>query len=94
MSFPGTTWVSRCQKKASSGLYGAREDNKGQTHRQSGLGATPSGLISNSPPSSPIFTPDALPATTLLTLLAWDRHRNMLDCIPTWLGMAWQKCTP
>jgi len=24
-----------CQKKASSGLYGAREDNKRQTHRQS-----------------------------------------------------------
>jgi len=32
----GTTRVSRCHKKASSGLYGAREDNKRQTHRQSG----------------------------------------------------------
>jgi len=32
----GTTRVSRCQKKASSGLYGAGEDNKRQTHRQSG----------------------------------------------------------
>jgi len=29
------------------------------------LGATPSGLISDPPPSSPIFTPDALPAATL-----------------------------
>jgi len=26
---------------------------------------TPSGLISNPPPSNPFFTPDALPATTL-----------------------------
>jgi len=34
--FSRTTQVSRCQKKASSGLYGAREDNKRQTHRQSG----------------------------------------------------------
>jgi len=29
------------------------------------LGATPSGLISDPPPSSPILTPDALPAATL-----------------------------
>jgi len=28
------------------------------------LGANPSGLISDPPPSSPIFTPDALPVTT------------------------------
>jgi len=32
--FSGTTQVSRCQKKASSGLYGAREDNKMQTYQQ------------------------------------------------------------
>ena len=31
--FPGTNRVSWCQKKASSGLYGAREDNKRQTQR-------------------------------------------------------------
>jgi len=55
--FSGTIWVSRCQKK-SSGLYGAREDNRGR-HRQSGC-ATPSGLISDPPPSSPIFIPHAL----------------------------------
>jgi len=30
------------------------------------MGATQSGLISDSPPSSPIFMPDALPASTLL----------------------------
>ena len=34
--FSGTTRVSQCQKKASSGFYGAREDNKRQTHWQSG----------------------------------------------------------
>jgi len=34
--FSGTTRVSQCQKKASSGLYSAREDNKRQTHWQSG----------------------------------------------------------
>jgi len=33
--FSGTTQVSQCQKKASSGLFGAREHNKRQTHRQS-----------------------------------------------------------
>jgi len=27
--------VSQCQEKASSGLYGAREDNNKQTHQQS-----------------------------------------------------------
>jgi len=34
--FSGTTWVSQCQKIASSGLYGAREENKRQTNQQSG----------------------------------------------------------
>jgi len=33
--FSGTTRVSQCQKKASSGFYGAREDNKRQTHQVS-----------------------------------------------------------
>jgi len=58
--------VSRCQKKASSGLYGAKEDNKRHIHRQSGWAP---------PPLYPdysaihlhqsIFTPDVLPAATL-----------------------------
>ena len=34
--FSGTTQVSQWQKIASSGLYSAREDNKRQTHWQSG----------------------------------------------------------
>jgi len=33
--FSVTTRVSWCQKKSSSGLHGAREDNMRQTHRQS-----------------------------------------------------------
>ena len=45
-------------------FYGAREisETDPPTTR---LGATPSGLISDPPPSSAIFTPDALPAATL-----------------------------
>jgi len=33
--FSGTARVNRCQKRT-SGLYGAREDSRRQTHRQSG----------------------------------------------------------
>ena len=33
--FSRTIRLSWCQKKASSGLYGAREDNKRQAHQQS-----------------------------------------------------------
>jgi len=47
------------------------------------LGATPSGLISGSPPSSPIFTPDALPAATLLLYPGLEQAPNMLACIPS-----------
>ena len=80
-----TTRVSRCQKTASSGLYGAREDNKRQTLTIR-VGATPSGLISNPPPSIPPFlcrTP-FLPQPFQF-ILAWYRYRNMLDCISPWL---------
>ena len=52
--FSGTMQVSRCQKKKSSGLYGAREDNRADTPTI-WLGATPPGLISDAPPSSPHF---------------------------------------
>jgi len=34
--YSGTTQMSRCQQTTSSGLHGAREDNKRQTHQQSG----------------------------------------------------------
>jgi len=78
--FSGTIQVSRCQKKASSGLYGAREDNKRQTHRQSGWVPLHPDQSAIHVHQSPIFTSDDLPAATL-TILAC-----MLDCIPLWLG--------
>jgi len=44
-------------------------------------------LGSPAPPPiiTPIFTPDALPATTLPICPGLGRHRNMLDCVPLWL---------
>jgi len=47
------------------------------------LGATPSKLISEPPPSSPPFLHQMpfLPQPSQF-ILAWDKHRNMLDCIP------------
>ena len=48
------------------------------------MGATPSELIIDPPPSPPfppIFTSDALLLQPSQFILAWDRHRNMLDCI-------------
>jgi len=46
------------------------------------VGATPSGLISDPPPSSSIFTLDALPATTLPLYPGLGQALNMLACIP------------
>jgi len=47
------------------------------------LGATLSRLISNSPPSLPIFTLDALPAATLPLYPGLGQAPNMLACIPS-----------
>jgi len=48
------------------------------------LGTTPSGLISCPPPQpSPIFMPDALPATTLPLYPGLGQAPNMLACIPS-----------
>jgi len=72
--------VSRCHKKSSFGLYCATEADT-PTIR---LGATPSGLISDPPPSpSPIFMPDALPDTTLSLYSGLEQAPNMLACIPS-----------
>jgi len=51
------------------------------------LGAASSKLVSDRPPSSPWFLRRMpfLPQPSQF-ILAWDRHRNMLDCIPPWLG--------
>ena len=86
-NFSGTTRVSRCQKKAYSGLAigritirGRHADNPGGRHS----------IRTNQQSTSinpPIFTLDALPATTLPIIMAWNRHRNMLDYIRVpWLG--------
>ena len=45
--------------------------------------ATPSGPISDPPPSYPIFMPDALPATTWLLYPGLGQAPNMLACIPS-----------
>ena len=47
------------------------------------LGATPSRLISDPPPSSPIFTPDALPVATLPIYPGFRQAPNMLVCMPS-----------
>ena len=49
------------------------------------LGASPSGLISDPLPYSPIFVPDALPATTLRIYPGLGPAPNVLDCIPSGL---------
>jgi len=49
------------------------------------LGATASGLISDPPPSSPIFRPDALLAATLPIYPSLGQAPNMLDSIPSGL---------
>jgi len=51
------------------------------------LGATPSGLISDPPPSSPPFLPRmlALPAATLPIYPGLEQASNMLACIPSGL---------
>jgi len=79
--FSGTTRVSWCRKK-SSGLYGVREDNRG---RHTDNPAVWPGPISDPPPSSPIFTPDALPAATFPIYPGLGHAPNMRDCIPSGL---------
>jgi len=46
------------------------------------LGATPPGLISDPPPSSIFFTPDALPEATLSLYPRLGQATIMLACIP------------
>jgi len=46
-------------------------------------GATPSELIGDPPPSSPIFTLDALPAATLPLYPGLGQASNILACIPS-----------
>jgi len=50
------------------------------------LGATPSELISEPPPSSPIFTPDALPAATLPIYPGLGQAQEYAGLHTPWLG--------
>jgi len=93
--FSWASRVSRCQKKASSWLYGAREDNKRQTHWQSGP-------ISNPPPSVPhLFTLNALSVATLPIYPGLGQaqeyaglHTPVAWITPmTWIGSCKQCCT-
>jgi len=58
--FSGTTRVSRCQKKSSSGLYSAREDNRGR-HTDHPAGRHSIRTNQHSPPSSPPFFTGRMP---------------------------------
>jgi len=49
------------------------------------LGATPSVLISDPPPSFPHFTRNALPAAILPIYPGTGKSPNMLACIPSCL---------
>jgi len=53
--FSGTARVSRCQQRSSSGLCCARGDIRGRRVPTIRLGATPSRVISDPPPSFPHF---------------------------------------
>jgi len=73
--FSGTTQVSQCWKKASSGRYGARWDIRGRhTNNPAGHHSIQTNQWSTSL-ISPFFMPDALPAATFEFILAWDRHQ-------------------
>jgi len=79
--------VSRCQKKSSSGLYSAREDNRGR-HADNTAGRL--SIQTNQQPTSltppPFFTPDALPAATVPICPGLRQALNMLACNAKWLG--------
>jgi len=72
-----STQVSQGQKK-SSGLYGTRKDNTGRhTDNLAGCHSI------RTDQHLPIFTPDALPATTLPIHHGLGQAPNMLACIPS-----------
>jgi len=82
----GTTWVRWCQKRSEEIFFwtfwvqGKITEADTTTIR---LGATPSILISDPRPSTSIFMPDALPATTLPLYPGLGQAPNMLACIPS-----------
>jgi len=60
-------------------------DNNFQDMFRIWLGTTPSRLISDPRPPSPIFTPDALPVATHPAYPGWGQTPNILACIPSGL---------
>jgi len=64
---------------------GAVGDIRGR-HTAIRLGASPSGLISNPLPSSPYFTPDAVPAANLPIYPGLAQAPNMLGLVTQWLS--------
>ena len=80
--FSGSTRVSQCQKK-SSGLDGAREDNRS---RHTNNPARRCSIRTNQRPTSIIpliFMPDALPAAAPPIYSGLGQAPNMLACIPS-----------
>jgi len=74
-TFSRTTRVSRCQKKASSGLYGTTGDMRGRhTDNAGGRHSIRTNQQSTSI-NPPIFTLDALLLQPCQFILAWDRHQ-------------------
>jgi len=74
--------VSQCPKKSSSVFMVQGKITEADTPIFQ-LGTTPSRLISDPPPSPPIFTLDALPAATLPLYPGLGQAPNMLACIPS-----------
>jgi len=80
--FSGTTWMSWCQNTI-SGLLWCKGGNRGR-HTTIRMSATPSGLIGDPPPTSPlVFTLDALPAASLSLYPGLGQAPSMLVCIPS-----------
>ena len=90
--FSGITQVSRCQKKASSGLYGAREYIR-RRHTDNPAGCH--SIRTNQRPTSilpPIFKLDALPAATLPIYPGLGQAPNLLACIPSGVVFTAKQC--
>ena len=65
-------------------MNGAREDNRGR-YTDSPAGRHLSKLISEPPPLSPIFTPDALPAATLSIYPGLEQAQEYAGLHTPWL---------
>jgi len=79
--------VSHTQKKSSSGLYSAREDNRARhTDNTAGRHSIRTNQQPTSITSPPFFMPDALPAATLPIYPGLGQAVNMLACNAKWLG--------